>query len=238
VVRLLAIETATELVGAALAGEEGITVGWRVGRRLHSESLAPIVQHICNSAGVALRELDAVAVDVGPGLFTGLRVGVAMANGLALALDRPVLGASSLDILAAAATDSGWPGEVLAVIDARRGQVFVRHYAGVPLMRARLASPGELGELVSARPGPVLAVGDGALRYRDVLESSAPEGGIRVAGTSLAYPPPAALAALASGRADSGALPPPGKPVEPVYLRSPDVRIGWSERAANAGVSP
>ena len=112
--RLLAVETATDLVGTAVAVDATATAAcWSLGRRRHAESLAPMVHDVCRHSGVELSELDAIAVDVGPGLFTGLRVGLAMANALGTSLGIGVLGVGSLELLAEGAAEgagaASWP---------------------------------------------------------------------------------------------------------------------------------
>ena len=125
---VLAVESATELAGVALADEAGVLATATVSRgRRHAESIAPAIDFVCRRAGVGLSSLDAVGVDVGPGLFTGLRVGVGTAKALAFALERPLVAVGSLDVLAHAVGASGVaPGTlVVPVVDARRGEVFV-----------------------------------------------------------------------------------------------------------------
>jgi tRNA threonylcarbamoyladenosine biosynthesis protein TsaB len=144
---LLAIETATDTVGVALLRDDG-GVAERVheGGRAHAELLAPSIEEVCVVSGCTVADLEAIAVDIGPGLFTGLRVGVATAKALAQALGIGVLGVTSLDVLAAAALDgaprggdreaggarSGSPGRrvgpIASVVDARRGEVFAAVY--------------------------------------------------------------------------------------------------------------
>ena len=132
-VNLLAIETATDMVGVALIrGDGGAAERVHVGGRAHAELLAPAIEEVCAVSGCAVGDIGSIAVDVGPGLFTGLRVGVATAKALAQALSIGVLGVSSLDILAAAARHrmgaaAGQAGAG-SVIDARRGEVFVASY--------------------------------------------------------------------------------------------------------------
>src|SRR5690606_21808563 len=124
---ILGIETATAQVGCAIGGHEGVLASahQRRGRR-HAESLIPMVQFVARQADVDLRDLGAVAVDVGPGLFTGLRVGIASARALAYALNVPMVGVSSLDLLA---FPMRWSTRlIVAVIDARRGEVFHAQY--------------------------------------------------------------------------------------------------------------
>ncbi|MGH9109171.1 MAG: tRNA (adenosine(37)-N6)-threonylcarbamoyltransferase complex dimerization subunit type 1 TsaB [Acidimicrobiales bacterium] len=228
---VLGIETAAELVGVALADDDGLRAGvWVRGSRRHAESLAPAVTHVLEQAGLPLRRVEAVAVDVGPGLFTGLRVGVATAQGLAQGLGIGVVGVTSLDVLAHAAYEGGWPGPVAAVVDARRGEVFAATYraGSVPDRPPARYAPAELAGLlgaVAAEAGhPVLAVGTGARRYPDDLGPAVP------AGASLAEPSPGALVAVATGRlADGEPLLPPDR-IRPVYLREPDATINWATR--------
>ena len=207
---LLGIESATELVGVAVGDDDGPRAAvWASGRRRHAEALAPAVEHVLDQAEVELSDLAAIAVDLGPGLFTGLRVGVATAKGLAQGLGIGVVGLTSLEVLAAAALDAGWPGEVAAVVDARRGEVFVARYgAGAPRGGRRCrparrpAAPPRPWPTELARAGPgVLAVGDGARRYAGLLD---PLDGVTVAGPSLAGPRPEVLVALAVGRLAAG----------------------------------
>jgi tRNA threonylcarbamoyladenosine biosynthesis protein TsaB len=233
---ILGIESATDVVGAAISDGEGSGAALCVtGRRRHAENLAPAISRVLEIAGIGLDRLEAVAVDLGPGLFTGLRVGVATAKGLAQGLGIGVFGATSLEILAWAAFEAGWPGTVVPVVDGRRSEVFAAHYA-------RGAGPGELVALsapcrcrpervlADVAPGterPVLACGDGALRYRDLLETER----VSVAGLALAALDPVALVSLSAARLEGGATLSDATDVVPVYLREADVRINWVQRA-------
>jgi tRNA threonylcarbamoyladenosine biosynthesis protein TsaB len=236
---VLAIESATELVGVAVADDGGPrAAAWATGRRRHGEALAPAIAAVLEQAEVTLADLGAVAVDVGPGLFTGLRVGVATAKGLAQGLGIGVVTVTSVDVLARAAFDAGWPGEVVAVVDARRSEVFAARYvrgahgAAVESSPAARYGPDELAAALSARPaGGRLAVGDGARRYAGVLAGVA---GLTLAGGTLAGPPPAVLATLAVERLADGEPPGDAAAVVPRYLRDADARINWVQRAAPA----
>jgi tRNA threonylcarbamoyladenosine biosynthesis protein TsaB len=233
---VLGIESATDLVGAAVGDGDGArAVLSVVGRRRHAETLAPAITEVLAEVGIGLGQLDAVALDVGPGLFTGLRVGVATAKGLAQALGIGVLALNSLEILAAAAFDSGWPGTVVPIVDARRGEVFAAHYGrgSGPGHLVELLPPGRhrpervLLDVVPAGAGPVLACGDGALRYRDLLGVSER---LVIAGGVLGAPDPAALVWLAAARIDAGAPLCSATDVQPLYLREADARINWVQR--------
>jgi tRNA threonylcarbamoyladenosine biosynthesis protein TsaB len=133
---VIAIESATDAAGVALADEWGTIVQATLLRgRRHSETIAPGIQFCCATAGITLAQVDAVVVDVGPGLFTGLRVGVGTAKALAYALHLPVVALTSLDVLAAAVSQSfpralsesveteGRDVRIIPVLDARRGEV-------------------------------------------------------------------------------------------------------------------
>lgn len=235
---LLGIESATELVGVAVGSADGPQAAvWVSGRRRHGEALAPAVAHVLEQAGVSLGDLSAIAVDLGPGLFTGLRVGVATAKGLAQGLGVGVVGTSSLEVLAAAAFDAGWDGQVAAVVDARRGEVFVARYrreaqGAVETAPPERRAPAGLAEELGGGEGEVLVVGDGGRRYAGLLGGRP---GVRVAGPSLAAPRPEVLVALAAGRLAAGVEPTHPADVRPVYLREADVRINWAQRAGPSG---
>ena len=122
---VVAIETATETVGVAVQTPAGVQAEFALtGRRRHVETLTPALEHVLAQVGLVPADLGAVAVDIGPGLFTGLRVGVATAKALAQSLGIGVLAASSLDILTEGAARAGHRGLVLACVDARRAEVF------------------------------------------------------------------------------------------------------------------
>jgi tRNA threonylcarbamoyladenosine biosynthesis protein TsaB len=125
---LLAIESATDTVGVALFRDDGGSAE-RVheGGRTHAELLAPAIEEVCAVSGCTVGDIDAIAVDVGPGLFTGLRVGVATAKALGQSLGIGVLGVSSLDILAAAVVD-----RVAASLSGVRRRLPVRPGARIP----------------------------------------------------------------------------------------------------------
>ncbi len=186
---LLAIESATDLVGVALVRDDGASAERvHVGGRAHAELLAPSIEEVCAVSGCTVRDLDVIAVDVGPGLFTGLRVGVATAKALGQALGSDLVGVSSLDMLAAAARDrigaAAGPGTVVSAVDARRGEVFAAAYRFGVTDRAAAdpadvrddrsgpdepRGPGVLVGRAGRGRGADPVVGDGALRYRPQL---------------------------------------------------------------------
>jgi len=246
---LLAIESATDLVGAALLGPDGsVAERSHIGGRAHAELLAPAIEEVCAVSGCTLADVDALAVDVGPGLFTGLRVGVATAKALGQSLGLGIVGVTSLDILAAGARELAGAeraGQVVAVVDARRREVFAAGYAfgsdddGASTVdpadvrddRPEAMAPDALAAWLETLvgDGPVLVVGDGAVRYLELL------GPIPGVDTSLAgevtSPSPAVLVRLAARRLEAGVVPSSAVDLVPDYRRHADARINWEERA-------
>jgi tRNA threonylcarbamoyladenosine biosynthesis protein TsaB len=189
---ILAFDTATDVATSALVSD-GEVLGERSSRAV---TLLEDVDALLRQAGAHTRDLDALAVGIGPGSFTGVRVGLATARGLALALDLPVAGVSTLDAIAA-----GAPGAV-PVVDARRREVFVL------LDQPRVLAPAEL-EI----PTGTLLVGSGAVRYRAELGAKGAE--IPPDDDERHLPRARFHAQLAK---DFG----PAEAVEPLYLRIPD----------------
>src|SRR5690606_24379069 len=201
-VLILGITTSTMQVGAAIGGHEGgqASVPASRGQR-DAETLTPAIDCLRRQARVDLDEIGCVAVDIGPGLFTGLRVGIASAKAIAHALRVPMIGVSSLDLVA---FPLRWtPRLVVAAIDARRGELFTAAYRQVPgglqrLGEYRVAGPDELAGDLEATGEDVLLVGDGALRHRSAFEELSR---VELADQGLAYPSAASLVQLAHARA-------------------------------------
>jgi tRNA threonylcarbamoyladenosine biosynthesis protein TsaB len=189
---ILAFDTATEIATSALVAD-GEVLGERVSRAV---TLLEDVDALLRQGGAHQNDLEALAVGIGPGSFTGVRVGLATARGLALALDLPVAGVSTLDALAA-----GAPGAT-PVIDARRREVFVLQ------AQPRVLAPGEL-EVAAG----TVCVGNGAVRYRTVLEAAGAE--IPPDDDERHVPRARFHAQLARNFG-------PAEAVEPLYLRLPD----------------
>ena len=229
---ILGIETATEQVGVAIGGHEGIIATFEVARgRRHAEILTPAIEFVCRQADVELSELGCVAVDVGPGLFTGMRVGLSAAKALAQALRIPMIGISSLDLLAFPCRHTD--RVVVPVIDARKGEVFWAMYRQVPGGVQQVSAPtvGPVDDLIAdllARSQDALCVGDGAERYRDdIIE------GFHCEISGPVHPSPGALVQLAHAQALREEWVRPGD-IEPIYLRAPDAQINWSVREARS----
>jgi tRNA threonylcarbamoyladenosine biosynthesis protein TsaB len=176
--------------------------------RGHQERLAPLVEETMKAAGLPFPALDKIGVTVGPGSFTGLRVGLAFAKGLGLALGKPCVGVGSLEALAA--TEPG-PGLTAAVIDAKRGQVYLQAFEGGAAVMAPDALPVEIAAARIAelwRDGPLTLIGPGA----SLLAMIAPEAEV----IDIPAPDPAVICALAEKRSN---------PARPLYLRAPDAKL-------------
>ena len=227
---ILGIDTATPQVGCAIGGHEGVLSSFSSARgKRHAETLVPAIDFICRQAHVELDEISAIAVDVGPGLFTGMRVGVATAKAMASALRVPMVGVSSLDLLA---FPLRWTNRrIVSVVDARRGEVFYASYRQVPggvqrLSDAQVGTPEQLCNEIHATGEECLAVGDGARRYADELIDLIK---VEIADAGLAYPSPSSLVQLAHARALREDFVKPWE-LQPVYLRKADAEINWVSR--------
>jgi tRNA threonylcarbamoyladenosine biosynthesis protein TsaB len=232
---ILAIETATPQVSVAIGGHEGVLGLFEVQRdKHHAETLTPAIEFLCRQAGIDLAEISAIAVGVGPGLFTGMRVGLATGKALAQALRVPMIGISSLDLLAFPLRHAD--RTIAAVIDARKSQVFYACYRPVPGGVQRVDGPqvGDIDDVtadLAARHEDVLCVGDGALRYREAIAAGSR---CDFAEQFLAYPSAGPLATLAHAQALREEWVNPWE-IQPLYLRPPDARINWSTRASGVG---
>lgn len=227
---ILAVETATPRCSVAVGHEGGLLASSSAeGERRHVEALAPAVAEMCRIAGIGLDDLDALAVDAGPGLFTGMRVGIATVQGLALALNLPVYAVRSLDVLAHPLRHRDRP--VVAVVDARRGEVFHARYQGGNLRTPPACSPPDVLTAEVAAAGPCVAVGDGAGRYRDLFEVAGAE-------VVVAWPSAEAALELAIAAHAAGARGLDAAEVQACYLRTPDARANFSVLVAGPGVRP
>jgi tRNA threonylcarbamoyladenosine biosynthesis protein TsaB len=192
---------------AVVDGERVLARAREVMARGHQERLAPMVQQVMAEAGLAFGQLDRIGVTVGPGSFTGLRVGIAFAKGLALALDRPTVGIGTLEALAAHAT-----GLVFPAIDARRGQLYLQAFDGGRALMAPdaltvEAAAARIAELSMGRPFTL--TGSGAALLADLNP------------TAAILP---AEGADASDVARFAAARDPA-PLKPLYLRAPDAKL-------------
>ena len=212
--KLLAIETSTEACSVAVYADGALHVRHELAPRRHTQLVLPWADQLLAETGVAKAQLDAIAVGRGPGAFTGVRLGIALAQGLALALDRPLLPVSTLAVLAM----QGKGERILAAIDARMGEV----YAG-PFTRDAEGLVSPCGDEVVCAPGllplpeaPVHGVGTGFAAESGALVTRL--GSQLLDCDALALPRADDLARLAVRAFARGEAVAP-EAVEPAYLR-------------------
>jgi tRNA threonylcarbamoyladenosine biosynthesis protein TsaB len=225
---LLGIETSTPQASVAIGSEQGVVASALVSRgSTYNEFLLPAIRFCLEQANLGYRNLGGVAVSVGPGLFTGMRVGVATAKALAQTLSIPIVGMPSLDILAYDLRYS--QKTICAVLDARRSEVFHAFYRPSPggiqrMTDYRVERPENLAIGIASRPEEVLMVGNGALLYREMFQDL---GSVAEMGTmSHSFPSARALVELALPRMyreEFDSL----YDLKPLYLRRSAKRIQW-----------
>lgn len=204
--RIIALDTCMAACSAAVVnGEDVLAAVSEPMMRGHQERLATMAREVMASAGLSFSDLDRIGVTVGPGSFTGLRVGLAFAKGLAAALDKPAVGVGSLEALAASAD-----GFVVAAIDAKRGQIYLQVFDDGQALMAPDVLPLEIAaaRLAELHGGAATLVGSGAPLLAPVLPHAKM--------LDVVTPDPVAVARIAA-RA-------PLAPPRPMYLRAPDAR--------------
>ena len=232
---VLAIETSTQHTSVALGTDAGTLASTELGGPSNNhELIVPALERLLGWVGVELSAVGGIAIDIGPGLFTGMRVGIATAKTFAQALGTPVVGLASLDVLAFMHRESR--RSICAVLDAKRREVFYAFYRPVPGGVQRetellVGPPSHLAADIEARAEETLVVGGGGLVYRRELESVVDPGGF--ASAERAFPSATAMVELAVPRflrEEHDDL----FDLEPIYLRKTDAEIAWDQRIAGA----
>ena len=213
---LIAIETSTESCSAALLRDGNMIERSELAPRRHAELILPMIDSLLAEAGVARRQLDAVAVGRGPGAFTGVRLAISVAQGLALGLDIPVVPVSSLAALAQDAP-AGNGATILAVVDARMGEIYAGTFRrGTDGLVEALGeeSVGQAGDLAPAQAHSI--VGTGWATYSEILARRLLTAPLFADGAR--YPQARAIAQLAAPLFAAGHSVAPEQAL-PVYLR-------------------
>ena len=218
--KILALETSAKAVSAAVS-EDGriLASGYQDTGLTHSRTLMPIVEHILKNTGLTVADMDAIAVAAGPGSFTGIRIGVAAAKGLAFAADKPAVGVSTL--AAMARNVAFCDGLVICAMDARRQQVYNALFEAKDGQLTRLTPDRaialeELAEELRSDPRPKTVVGDGArLCFAHLTEAGI---SCRLAPAHLVMQNAMSVALEAETMAAEGRLV-SAQALEPVYLR-------------------
>ncbi|MGH2809117.1 MAG: tRNA (adenosine(37)-N6)-threonylcarbamoyltransferase complex dimerization subunit type 1 TsaB [Actinomycetota bacterium] len=225
---VLGIETSTPQASVAIGSEQGLVASALVSRGAsYNEFLLPATRFCMEEAGIGYRNLSAVAVDLGPGLFTGMRVGVATAKAMAHTLSLPIVGITSLDLLAYGVRYAS--KTICAVLDARRGEVFYAFYRSSPggvqrMTDYHVEKPGQLAIGIASRPEEVLLVGSGALLYREVFDDLGTL--VEVGSMRHAFPDAKELVELSLPRLFREDFDSPYQ-LAPLYLRRSARPIDW-----------
>ena len=227
---MLAIDAAGSDCGAAVAaGDKLLAIANAAMLHGQAEALLPMIDDVVREAGLTPSGLDLVAVTTGPGSFTGIRVGIAAARGISLALDLPLVGVSSFEAVAASVPGDGFEGRrLLVALDSRRADLYVQFFDGFgrPLSHPAARHPETLASAVPwAERQTIVVAGDGAARAVEVLAKS-------VEATIVEAAPPVAGALRAAiwkwrrGERDEA--------VRPLYLRPPDVGFPGGQGSSGA----
>ena len=220
--RVLSIDTATPAASAAFVDDGRILAECLLsGQKNHSERLLQIIDKLFDWTGISREAIDCIAVSVGPGSFTGLRVGISTAQGLAFALDKPLAGVPALEVVASQTT--GGDGLVSPMIDARKQQVYACLYrrTGGVLEQVQHATVSDPEAWVQGLPEPALLIG--AAVYYGQIAACAAAKGCTLAPEHLGIPRASTLAILAQAQYAGRA----GRPelVSAMYIRPPDAFI-------------
>jgi tRNA threonylcarbamoyladenosine biosynthesis protein TsaB len=222
-VNILLLDTATNVFSIALSFDETVIAEFSAEAGPAASAKIPgHIQSLMQQASLEMHDLDAFAVTIGPGSFTGVRVGIALIKGMAYATGKPVIPLSSLELLALNAMDSALP--VCVLLDARRSEVYSALYHctnGMRLVRPEMAVPP--AQLLDELAGPTLFVGDGALRYQDLIAERLGSNA-HFADAHLHLPKASAGAALALSRLKGGMMV-SASALEPCYLRLSEAEL-------------
>jgi tRNA threonylcarbamoyladenosine biosynthesis protein TsaB len=224
--RVLALDTALDACAAAVLDTERrdlVASETQPMSRGHAEALMPMVARVMDAARLEFSDIDRIAVTIGPGSFTGVRVGIAAARGIALAADRPAIGLTTLAAFTAPHVAAGFAGTVVPVIDARHGQVYMQVFGpgGRAVIAPRLAAVREAVEQARSR-APALITGSAA----DLVAAEWPAGDPLPKVVAAGAPEIGWVARLGAAAQEDRALP------KPLYLRAPDARPQDAARIA------
>lgn len=221
VVNILAIETATPACAVGVRTTGGVAVTRVVDGRRHTEALTEAMKALLDEVGLVPRDVNRVVVDRGPGLFTGLRVGIATAIAFSQALGCELVSVTSLEMLAGGAFEAGVRGTLIACVDGRRGEIFVQTFdldaEVIPVDEARVTTAGEVVASFGSE-APATFTGDGVARYWEDFAANP-------LATLFDQPIPSVHAGLSLGSIRS-----PEQYVSPLYLREADAIANFTTR--------
>jgi tRNA threonylcarbamoyladenosine biosynthesis protein TsaB len=213
-VKILAVDTALGACSAALLEEDCILARrFAAMERGHAEALAPMVEEVMREACLAFQALDRLAVTIGPGTFTGQRVGLAFMRGMRTALGKPLVGVTSLAAMAEQARAETGASCAAAIHDARRGEVYLEVLQ--PPLSARLLTFTQACSALSGLRGKIVLAGTAAARAAEALQTL----GLETQVSSIVAPDAVWVARLAVRMEPGDSAP------RPLYLRAPDAKL-------------
>jgi tRNA threonylcarbamoyladenosine biosynthesis protein TsaB len=222
VVNILAIETATPACAVGVRTTGGLAVTRVVDGRRHTEALTEVMKALLDEVGLVPHDVNRVVVDRGPGLFTGLRVGIATGIAFSQALGCELVSVTSLETLAGGAFEAGVRGTLIACVDGRRGEIFVQTFAldgeVIPVDEARVTTAGDVAARWGSTEAPATFTGDGVERYWDDFAANP-------LATLFDQPVPSVHAGISLGAGRS-----PEEFVSPLYLREADAVANFTTR--------
>ncbi|MBS4688876.1 tRNA (adenosine(37)-N6)-threonylcarbamoyltransferase complex dimerization subunit type 1 TsaB [Aeromonas sobria] len=224
--KILAVDTATEACSAALLVGDTLFSRWEEAPRDHTRKILPMVQAVLDDAGITLNDLDAIAFGRGPGSFTGVRIGISVAQGLAFGVGVPLIGISTLAAMAQGAYRLDGAQQVLTAIDARMNEVYFGRYelidGRMQLVGDEVVSdPAALVDARGKQAGPVTCVGTGFETYGETLGGLADE----LAVSQVRFPAAEDMLPLARAAWQAGEAV-PVEQATPVYLRD---KVTWKK---------
>lgn len=228
--KILGIETATRTGSVAVVSETGVIAEYTLNIELtHSERLMSTVDRVLADTRIAVGDIDCIAVSIGPGSFTGLRIGLAAVKGLALVTGRPVVAVPTLKALAWNLPRTQYP--VVPLLDAKKKEVYAAIYRWESEGLATVMAEGalSLADLAARTSGAALFTGEGSVLFRGELRELMGERAL-FAPLSAAVPSAASVAEVgmelfaAGERADADGL-------TPLYIRRPEAEVAWEKRS-------
>ena len=227
---ILGIETSTKTGSVAVVSENGVIAQYSLNIEVtHSERLMSTVDRVLKDTGLVMRQFDGFAVAIGPGSFTGLRIGVSTVKGLALATGKPVAAVPTLLALAWNVAHAAYP--VCPMLDARKNEVYAALYKSdgthfVPVMTEMVISLARLGDRIT---GTTVFTGEASFLYREEIRKQFGAAAL-FAPLSSILPSAAAVAEIGLDMIRSGRQADPDS-LSPLYIRRPEAEVAWEKRA-------
>ena len=229
--KILSIETSTMLGGVAVVDQKnGLIAETRLNvKTTHSERLMTVIDYVLRQSDIDLGDIDAFAVAIGPGSFTGLRIGLSTAKGLAYATAKPIVTVPTLEAFAWNFPYSAYP--VCLMLDARRNEVYaaVFRWEGGGFRRVRKETSIRAEDLLKTIEGPALFAGEGALLYMDSIKEIMKDRAF-IAPDEKMVPSPANVARLGLVKALRGEYADSTEEI-PLYIRRSEAEVKWAEKS-------